>query len=55
MKIDDWFDDFYLMLCELPDRTSPEDDPEAIVASREELRTCIEVAIQCAQERADLQ
>ncbi len=50
VNIDIWFDDFYRMLCELPDRTSPDNDPEAIIASREEIYDCLSCAIEEAQD-----
>ena len=30
-----------LAICELPDRTSPEDDPEAMTCSADEIRSCV--------------
>lgn len=38
----DWIGKAIRDLCELPDRTSPEDDPEAIVATPCEIRAVIE-------------
>lgn len=38
----DWIDKAIRDLCELPDRSSPEDDPEAIVATADEIRRAIE-------------
>lgn len=38
----DWIDKVIRELCELPDRTSPEDDPDAIVATPSEIRAAIE-------------
>lgn len=38
----DWIDKAIRDLCELPDRSSPEDDPEAIVATPGEIRAAIE-------------
>lgn len=38
----DWIDYVIRDLCELPGRTSPEDDPEAIVATPSEIRAAIE-------------
>ena len=38
----DWIDKAIRDLCELPDRSSPEDDPEAIVATPSEIRAAIE-------------
>jgi hypothetical protein len=41
-----WFDTFIRNVCELPDRNSPEDEPEAIVATPEELKQCALNAIE---------
>jgi hypothetical protein len=41
-----WFDAFLTNVCELPDRNSPEDEPEAIVATLEELKSCALNAIE---------
>lgn len=41
----DWIDKAIRDLCELPDRSSPEDDPEAIVATPSEIRAAIEANI----------
>ena len=38
----DWIDKAIRDLCEMPDRSSPEDDPEAIVATPSEIRAAIE-------------
>ena len=38
----DWIDKTIRDMCELPDRSSPEDDPEAIVATPSEIRAAIE-------------
>jgi len=38
------FDTLWHLLCELPDRNSPEDDPNAIVCDKQELRDCFENA-----------
>jgi len=38
----DWIDHVIRDLCELPDRSSPQDDPEAIVATHGEIRAAIE-------------
>jgi hypothetical protein len=35
-----WFDAFLVNVCEIPDRNSPEGEPEAIVATLKELRNC---------------
>lgn len=44
-----WFNLFLTNVCELPDRNSPDDEPEAIFATLEELRNCAISAIeQCA-------
>jgi hypothetical protein len=40
---DAFIDALILRICELPDRTSPEDDPEAMICSAEELRSSIRV------------
>jgi hypothetical protein len=39
-KLPDWFDAFLTNVCEIPDRNSPDDEPDAIVATLEELREC---------------
>jgi len=41
-----WFDAFLTNVCEIPDRNSPEDEPEAIVATLDELRACALNAIE---------
>lgn len=38
----DWIDKLIRDLCEMPDRTSPEGDPDAIVATPIEIRAVIE-------------
>lgn len=38
----DWIDDVIQDLCELPDRTSPIDQPELILCSSSEIRQSIE-------------
>ena len=38
----DWIDKAIRDLCELPDRSSPADDPEAVVATPSEIRAAIE-------------
>lgn len=38
----DWIDKAIRDLCELPDRSSPEDDPDAILATPSEMRAAIE-------------
>jgi len=50
-NIDDWFDAFFQRVCELPDRNSPENEPNAIVATREELRLCLEITFEDISER----
>lgn len=35
-----WWDNFILNVCEIPDRTSPEDEPDAMIATAEELEAC---------------
>ncbi|WP_331693537.1 hypothetical protein [Pandoraea sputorum] len=47
-----WWPDFIQNVCELPDRTSPEDEPEAMVATAEELESCALRAIEEAAEDA---
>ena len=46
-----WWDAFILSVCELPDRTSPEDDPEALIATIDELRRCALSAIEDELEK----
>lgn len=41
-----WWEDFTNRVCEIPDRNSPEDEPEAIVATLEELAHCALNAIE---------
>ncbi|HEX7906802.1 MAG TPA: hypothetical protein VF534_01735 [Paraburkholderia sp.] len=48
-----WFDMFLTNVCELPDRNSPEDEPEAIVATPEELRSCALNAIEQSDDDTD--
>ena len=43
-----WFDAFLTNVCEIPDRNSPDDEPEAIVATLEELKACALNAIENA-------
>ncbi|SAL59334.1 hypothetical protein AWB71_03270 [Caballeronia peredens] len=44
-----WFETFLQNVCEIPDRNSPEGEPQAIVATLEELRNCAVNAIEaCA-------
>lgn len=45
-----WWPAFIQNVCELPDRTSPEDEPEAMVATAEELESCAMAAIEAASE-----
>jgi hypothetical protein len=45
-KLPEWFDDFLANVCEIPDRNSPEGEPEAIVATLEELKSCALSAIE---------
>lgn len=33
----EWWDKFFRRVCELPDRSSPDDEPDAIVATEQEL------------------
>jgi hypothetical protein len=41
-----WFDTFLTNVCEIPDRNSPEGEPEAMIATAEELRNCALNAIE---------
>ncbi|HEM8998854.1 TPA: hypothetical protein U2T46_000889 [Burkholderia cenocepacia] len=41
-----WFDMFLTNVCEIPDRNSPEGEPDAIVATLDELRDCAVNAIE---------
>lgn len=41
-----WFDTFLQNVCEIPDRNSPEDEPEAMVATEQDLRNCALNAIE---------
>jgi hypothetical protein len=41
-----WFDQFLTNVCEIPDRNSPDDEPEAVTATLEELRDCALNAIE---------
>lgn len=41
-----WWDAFILNICELPDRTSPEDEPLAMIATADELEGCALRAIE---------
>ncbi|TXT39206.1 MAG: hypothetical protein FD135_2356 [Comamonadaceae bacterium] len=47
----DWIDLVIRDLCELPDRSSPVDDPDAIVATPAEIRAAIEVRMPADMER----
>ncbi|HDR8989780.1 TPA: hypothetical protein QDA93_002387 [Burkholderia vietnamiensis] len=48
-----WFEMFLTNVCELPDRNSPEGEPDAIVATLDELRNCALNAIeQCVSYAA---
>jgi hypothetical protein len=47
-----WWDGFIQRVCELPDRSSPDDDPDAIVATEQELLTCYLCTIEDASERS---
>jgi hypothetical protein len=42
----EWFDAFLTNVCEMPDRNSPDDEPDAIVATLQELRACALNAIE---------
>ena len=42
----DWWNQFIENVCEIPDRNSPEDEPEAMIATAEELETCALRAIE---------
>ncbi|HDV6320889.1 TPA: hypothetical protein RJR38_002721 [Burkholderia multivorans] len=41
-----WFELFLTNVCEIPDRNSPEGEPDAIVATLDELRNCALNAIE---------
>ncbi|MEF3066344.1 hypothetical protein [Pandoraea apista] len=47
-----WWPDFIQNVCELPDRTSPDDEPDAMVATAQELEDCALRAIEDAAEDA---
>jgi hypothetical protein len=47
-----WFDAFLTNVCEIPDRNSPEGEPEAIVATLDELKRCALDAIESQGESA---
>lgn len=48
-----WFEMFLTNVCELPDRNSPEGEPDAVIATLEELRNCALNAIeQCVSYAA---
>lgn len=47
-----WFDAFLTNVCEIPDRNSPEDEPEAIIATLEELKSCALNAIESVYDEA---
>ncbi|MDF0501581.1 hypothetical protein POK33_12720 [Burkholderia cenocepacia] len=48
-----WFEMFLTNVCEIPDRNSPEDEPDAVVATLDELRNCALNAIeQCVSYAA---
>ena len=40
-----WWGTFIQNVCEIPDRTSPEDEPEAMIATAGELESCALAAI----------
>ncbi|MBR8344180.1 hypothetical protein [Burkholderia ambifaria] len=46
IELPHWFDAFLTNVCEIPDRNSPEGEPDAVVASRDELRNCAINAIE---------
>lgn len=54
-----WWDDFIQNVCEIPDRNSPEDEPEAMVATAKELEFCalraIESQVAPAEQPTDTQ
>ncbi|WP_196486212.1 hypothetical protein [Burkholderia cepacia] len=53
IELPQWFEMFLTNVCELPDRNSPEDEPDAIVATLDELRNCALNAIeQCVSYAA---
>jgi hypothetical protein len=47
-----WFDAFLTNVCEIPDRNSPEGEPEAIVATLEELKSCAMNAIEAQGDQS---
>lgn len=46
LELPAWFDKFLTNVCEIHDRNSPDDEPDAIVATLEELRSCAMSAIE---------
>lgn len=44
-----WWQDFIQNVCEIPDRNSPEDEPEAMVATAQELEFCALRAIESCE------
>jgi hypothetical protein len=46
------FEKFLTNVCELPDRNSPEDEPDAVIATLDDLRSCALSAIE-TQEAED--
>lgn len=46
VALQSWFDAFLANVCEIPDRNSPEDEPDAMIATTEELRGCALNAIE---------
>ncbi|MGN8190318.1 hypothetical protein ACTJLD_30475 [Burkholderia sp. 22088] len=46
IELPHWFEMFLTNVCELPDRNSPEGEPDAIVATLDELRNCAINAIE---------
>ncbi|MDN7488527.1 hypothetical protein QZM35_12535 [Burkholderia sp. AU45274] len=56
IELPHWFEMFLTNVCEIPDRNSPEGEPDAIVATLEELRNCALNAIeQCISYAAPAQ
>lgn len=49
-KLPSWWGAFLLLVSELPDRNSPEDAPDALLATTEELTTCARIAEENSSE-----
>ncbi|KVC49872.1 hypothetical protein WS58_06280 [Burkholderia pseudomultivorans] len=55
IELPHWFEMFLTNVCEIPDRNSPGDEPDAIVATLDELRNCAMNAIeQCVSYSAPM-